>query len=200
MYEKRITHKAITIPASTATHICDINHSFVWRCWVTCVKWLIHIPISEADFVLGYAFYGTAIAAAVIGQTSANFHDSSSKVRSRDRTNRTATRAAFANIFQEQMHHAPILFFATFYNPKLFRHGTIVMQIWFQPTMNHQIQDEFGETIDAGSGNLSSEVWKSVFNTNTFSHMACRALVIRLLMASHRCWRIRESVLITWMP
>jgi hypothetical protein len=83
---------------------------------------------------------GTAIAAAVIGQTSANLDDGSSMARHMDEKNPTVTRAAFAKILsgKKSPHNHPLLRPNTTkqHSPKLFQHGKIIMQIWFHPTMN----------------------------------------------------------------
>jgi len=93
----------------------------------------------------------TAIAAAVINQTSMNLGNSDVLVQTRDKQSQKTEDATFARILAGTLvpaaHPFKRLIHAIQYDHALFQPGLVYMQIWFYESINQQIEDNFGETL-----------------------------------------------------
>jgi len=86
-----------------------------------------------------------AISAAVIGQTSMNLSDSDGLVKNRDKITPKHVADAFTRILAGKLvpatHPFGRLNAPTQYDPTLFQHGRVFIEIWFHDSMNQPIKD-----------------------------------------------------------
>ena len=118
-----------------------------------CCTFLVAQRAKEIEIPLDTSTSGgsKAISAAVIGQTSTNLSHSDGLVKNRDKTSPKHEADAFKRILAGKIvpaaHPFGRLNSPTQFDPTLFQHGQVFMQIWFHDSMNQPIEDNCCETL-----------------------------------------------------